>query len=437
MSSNRSPLLIALLAITLLAGVFYFAYDSGRPKFDWDDSWSKKAYKETSDQPYGTQVVHRLLEKYFSEKKLADIQKDVIEELPLDSTGGSNYIFVGEGIYMDSLSTEHLLEFVAAGNTAFLASKTIPFDLMFDLYYRECPEAEWSDYDSVLDTLTRMALREPKSATGGSTVFHYAYQNQPQPYRWHYISEQYFCDSLPHHPLGYFNDIYINFAKYPYGKGSFLLHTNPLVFSNYSLLRPETRLYVEGVLSWLPQGNIYWDAVSRVPEAVARRRNRSPFARSLDDEHPLSYILSQPPLAWAWYLLAGLALTWLIFRAKRRQRIIPVLPKNENQSYEFISTIANLHFKEKNYQGLCIQSMRIFLSQVRERYGLVASLDSETLFPRADETYFRRLSAVSEVPEQHIRDIFTRYTATVQYWPTEEMMVDLHVAMERFFKKAK
>ncbi|MBV6439721.1 MAG: DUF4350 domain-containing protein [Haliscomenobacteraceae bacterium CHB4] len=437
MSSNRTPLIIALLALILLAAAFYFTYESGQPKFDWSDSWSKKAYRETNAEPYGTQIVHRLLEKYFPGKQLKDIQSSIIRELPLDSTGGSNYIFIGEAMYMDSASTEHLLRFVEAGNTVFLASKTIPFDLMFKLYYRECPEAEWNDYSYFSDTLVRMTLREPKMAAPEVAIFHYARQNQPVSYNWHFIAGQYFCPPLPHHPLGYVNDSLVNFARYPYGQGYFLLHTNPLVFSNYSLLRTGTRLYLEGVLSWLREGDIYWDAMSRVPEAVARRRNRSAFSRTLDEEHPLSYILKQPALAWAWYLVAGLALTWLIFRAKRRQRVIPVLPKNENSSYEFISTIANLHFREKNYQGLCIQSMKLFIAQIRERYGLLAHLDHETLRPHTDHDFFQRLAAVSEVPESQVRDIFTQYTAAVQYQPTEEMMVNLHLAMERFWKKAK
>lgn len=433
MSSSRTPLLIALIAVALLAAIFYFSYQSGKPKYDWSDSWAKHAYKETSAEPYGTQIAHRLLEKYFSGKKFTDIQKDIIRELPLDSAQHNNYFFVGEALYLDSLSTEHLLEFVKSGNTAFLSSKTIPFDFMFHLYYDECPEAAWNDYDYFSDTSAKMTLREP---SGIAANIHFAYQNKPVSYRWHFISAEYFCDSLMHHPLGYVSDSFINFAKFPYGKGQFLLHTNPLVFSNYSLLRAETRPYVEGLLSWLPEGDIYWDAMSRVPEAIARRRNNS-FTRSLDEEHPLSYILKQPPLAWAWYLLFGLAVTWLFFRAKRRQRVIPVLPKNENSSYEFIATIANLHFKEKNYQGLCIQSMKLFLAQVRERYGLVAQIDPETYTPRVDAEFFRRLAAVSEVPESQVREVFSRYAATVQFQPTEEMMVDLHIVTEGFWKKAK
>mgnify|MGYP000137257812 CR=1 FL=1 len=433
MSSNRTPLLLALLAVILLAAVFYLAWNARKPRYNWADSWVKHAYKETSAEPYGTQVFHRLLEGYFSGKKLSDIERDFIRELPLDSTGNSNYVFVGEALYLDSLSTRHLLDFVAAGNTAFLAGKSIPFDLMFHLYYTECPMSEWNDYFSFSDSAVTMTLRAPQTTPAR---VHFARQNQPVGYEWNYIAGQFFCDSLPHHPLGYLNDSLVNFARYPHGRGYFLLHTNPVVFSNYNLLRPGLRSYVEGVLSWLRPGDIYWDAMSRIPEAVGRNRNRS-ASRALDEEHPLSYILKQPALAWAWYLLAGLALTWLIFRARRRQRIIPVLPKNENSSYEFIGTIAHLHFREKNYQGLCIQNMKLFLAQVRERYGFIVPLHPENHAPRIDNDFFRRLAAVSEVPENRIRDIFAQYAATVQFQPNEEMMVNLHLAMEQFWKKAK
>ena len=81
--------------------------------------------------------------------------------------------------------------------------------------------------------------------------------------------------------------------------------------------------------------------------------------------------------------------------------------------------------------------MKLFLAQVRERYGLVAQLNPETLLPRADARFEERLAQVAETPVEQVRDIFTQYTATVRYEPTEEMMVNLHLAMDRFFKRAK
>lgn len=430
---NRVLYFVIALALIALFATLYWVNRVDGSRFDWRDSWVESAYSETSNQPYGTQVLHRLLEDYFPAKKFADIRESLVEELPLDSLKRSSYVFVGEGLFLDSASTEHLLAFVARGNTALLSSKTIPFDLMFHLYFEECTGAEWNDYAKHSDT--EVQARVSASRFGTPVPLHYASQNVPEEYAWSYIEAEFFCDSLPQHPLGLLNDSLVNFAAFPYGKGRFLLHTTPITFSNYHLLRESSRRYAADVLAHLPEGDIFWDAYSRVPEAVARRRNNDD-GRGLPAEHPLAYVLQQPPLAWAWYLLMALSLAYLVFRAKRRQRIIPVLGKNENSSYEFISTIANLHFREKNYRYLCVQTMRLFLARVRERYGLVAQLDPDTLKPRFDAQFEQRLAHVSEVPLRQVHDIFTQYMATVQYEPTEDMMVRLHQAVEVFWKRS-
>lgn len=437
MNSSRTPLYIAAFSVLLLTGVFYYFYNHQKPRFNWSESsWQKKdGYSEMSVEPYGANIIHNLLKTYLPGKKLVDIEKDIARELPIDTTKtGNNYVFIGEALYMDSLGTDQLLKFVAAGNTAFISSKTIPFNLMNYVYYKECEDAPWNDYNQFDSITSYLSLRTP-ALSDSSLEYFFAVQNERKHYNWSYIADYVFCSALPHRPLGYLNQEYINFASFPYGKGQFLLHTTPLAFSNFSLLRPQSKVYAQGVLSHLSEGDIYWDALSRVPEAIGRRRNGS--HQTADTEHPLTYILKQRSLAWAWYILAGMTFLWLIFRAKRRQRIIPVLPKNENSSYEFIGTIANLHFREKNYQNLSEQGMKLFLAQIRERYGLVAPIDHITLLPRTDNEFFRKLAAVSEIPEPTARNIFTQYAATVQYQPNEQMMVDLHLAMEAFLRQAK
>lgn len=437
MQTNRTPVLIALVAIVLIGAMFYYVQEQDKQKFDWQEgSWKKKGYDEKNDQPYGSLIAHRLLENYVDGRQLIDLKENIARELPVDSNStGHNYVFIGEALFMDSLGTKRLLDFVAAGNTALLSSKTIPFDLMTFVYFDECEDAPWSDYVMFEDTLAHFSLRTP-TLSDSSILYFFAERNKPQQYNWHYIESYHFCDSLKQYPLGYINQDKVNFAVFPHGKGRFLLHTNPIAFSNFSLLRPETRPYASGVFAHLSPGNIYWDAVSRVPEAVGRRRNGS-SSHGLSEEHALTYILKQPALAWAWYLIAALAIIWLIFRAKRRQRVIPVLPKNENSSYEFISTIANLHFREKNYAGLAVQGMRHFLAQLRERYGLVAPMDAETGLPRTDDAFFQKLAALSEVPEMEARRVFGLHANTQKYPPTEEMAIDLYLAMEAFLKVAK
>ena len=127
---NRTPLYLAALAVLLLAAGFYYFYEDRKPKYEWSESsWRKKdGYSEKNVQPYGTHIAHRLLKSYIPGKRLVDLLENVAVELPTDSSRqGDNYVFIGEALYLDSLSTDRLLKFVAAGNTALISSKTIPF----------------------------------------------------------------------------------------------------------------------------------------------------------------------------------------------------------------------------------------------------------------------------------------------------------------------
>lgn len=439
--SKRLPLLIGIPALIILLALLVYYRQDGQGRFDWRENRANKAYRNTNDQPYGTQVFFNLLEGYFLDKEVVVLRKKVDEELPVySSTGPASYVFVGEGMFYDSLALNRLLEFVKRGNTALLSSKSLPIELISKIDTLSCPgdyEIIWSDYGFMYDTLVQLTVTE--TGVGRNFPFFFSDRNKTRGYQWSFIENRHFCAYKPLQPLGRLNDTLVNFARIPYGEGFVLLHSTPLAFTNFHLLRPEGRAYAQAVLAYLPEGTVYWDAASHISEAVARRRNNNmnSFARELPDEHPLSYLLRHISLAWAWYLIIGLAFLYLIFRAKRRQRIIPILPKNENSSYEFISTIAHLHFKEKNYQNFSIQGMKLFLAQVRERYGLVVLMNPETNKPKVDQAFFSRLVQVSEVPEKQIQAIFTQYTNVLQYEPTESMMSDLYMAMDAFWKQAK
>jgi hypothetical protein len=290
----------------------------------------------------------------------------------------------------------------------------------------------WTDYYYITDTTGFLSLSFTESEEDAR--YYYTRENVIKSYDWHYIGEESVCNQDDLHPLGLLNGTYLNFVLVNYGEGRFLLHTTPIAFSNYSLLRTDARLYAERVLSFLSEGNIYWDASSRIPESVGRTRNNTN-----DSEEPgiLTYILKQRSLAWAWYLLIGTSLLWVAFRAKRRQRVIPVLKPNENASSEFIGTIADMHFQEKSYRSISVQAFRHFLQHLRDRYGIVIHLNHNGMLSVSDSsTSAARLSYLSGISEAEILDIFDQYTAIARYEPTEQMMTDFYQALEAFMKNA-
>jgi hypothetical protein len=432
--NQRFVIGISIVALLLVAG-FFFLNKNDNAKFEWRDDLHRNGYKETNNQPYGTQTFHNLMANYPPGRKRIDLNDPLAQSLPIDTNGHSNYVFIGGGMYLDSASTEQLRTFVEAGNTALIISKTIPFDLMFHIYYEECEDAAWDDYEHFSDSVITLQMASNPEARA---LIKYAIQNKAKPSDWHYIDDRYFCSELSHQALGFYKDSLVNFAEFPCGKGRFLLHTTPMAFTNYHLLRSDARTYAASVLAYLQDGNVYWDAHSRVPESVTRRRNQrnGNGGEDSNSDKLLTYMLKQPALAWAWYLLLGMALAYTLFRAKRRQRIVPVLPKNENSSYEFISTIAHLHFKEQHYQSMSMQGIKLFLAQVRERYGVHILMD-DTYRLRIDPAQYQRLIQLSEVPEAQIQQLFQQYDDCVRFQPIESMMVAFHLALEQFWKKAR
>ena len=68
---------------------------------------------------------------------------------------------------------------------------------------------------------------------------------------------------------------------------------------------------------------------------------------------------------------------------KRKQRIIPVLERNENTSFKFISTIGRLYFLQNDHKKLCQQKMKLFYAYIRDRYNINTT--------KVDEGYFATL----------------------------------------------
>lgn len=426
--TNRRPLIIfGLAAIVLL--ICFMIFGKGGNRYDWSET-----YQEESKEPYGTYIVHNLLSDYFPNHSLQDIQEGVAKELPDSTDSPANYVFIGEGQYMDTADVTQLLAFVENGNNAFIASKSIPHDLMFYVYYEECNDNYWNDYSSLDDTIVALNLLHRDLEKKSGFEYRFLKRNLIKNYRWQYIDSLYFCDeAFSFVELGAINDQYINFAKINYGAGTFYFHTNPIAFTNLQLLDQQGLAYASKIFSHLSEGPVYWDRYSRVAESISRRRNQMASynpERELSSEGPLSYILDQPSLTWAWYLLVALGLLYLVFRAKRKQRIIPVYEGNKNTSLEFISTIGTLYFLQNDHKKLCEQKMRLFLSYVRERYHVATK--------EIDNDFVTNLSIRSEVPEATLNTIL-KYFKNIESsnFVSENTMVDFHLAMDQFYKLRK
>lgn len=428
MKKNRTIWLIVTGLLLLLVLAYFLNTDL----HDWSVN-----YRGDSKDPYGTFLISELLADYYPEEEYEVLKDSLILSLPLSGgdSARANYVFVGGGMYLRPSDTQRLLDFVANGNQAVIATNVLPFDLMFELYFEECDSIWWDGFSGSYDTIVRANFQHPNLHSDQGFAFQFYDKGNPIAYEWKYFEDYYFCgleEGLV--PIGSFNDGLINFAQRPYGQGNFYLHSTPLAFTNYHLLDPSKLEYVDKVFSHLQPGPIYWDEYSRVSERMGQAINdRNPYSsgnRRLSAESPLQFILSKPALTWAWYLLLVGILLYMLFLSRRRQRIIPVLQKNSNTTLEFLNTIGHLYFLQNNHQQLVMQKMQYFRNFVRERYN-VQGLE-------LDEDFKQKLQQRSEVKAPIIDKILLMYKNIKNAsLVTENTLIDFHKAMEQFYRHCK
>lgn len=158
----------------------------------------------------------------------------------------------------------------------------------------------------------------------------------------------------------------------PYGKGEVIFVSSPLLFTNYGMLEGNTFVYIFRLMSYLADLPVYRT------EAYAKTD-----AMLVAEQSPFREFIKRPPLRWALYLaLLGVVL-FMIFTARRRQRVIPIMSKPANRSLEFIQLIGTLYYQRKDHVDLVRKKFKLFAEELRKTAGVdiseVNTDDSEYL----------------------------------------------------------
>jgi len=344
---NRK-LILYIVLIGLVIGLLVYI-DASRPKpINWDPTYATK-----DKIPLGLYVFDKEARNIFKDSEVKKLNVTPYEYF--DSiydyktklyTANGSFLNISEQNYLDRESAMELLYFAEHGNTIFLSMKNLPGFLLDTL------NINLKGGFSLKDTL-KLSLPE---------------KNHAKEYKFAQgVGFTYFdsLDTKNIKVLGYQEldkEKEPNFIEVPFGNGSFLLHTQPAVFSNYHLLKDDHSEYTQALLSYIPKGNIYWYSTYFV-----KRNNIS--------DNSLRYILSQPALKWAMWLGILAFIIFALFNAKRKQRIIPEIAPLRNTTVDFAKTIGNLYYQESNHHTIIEKKIIYFLEHIRNEY----SIDTYTL----------------------------------------------------------
>ena len=387
-----------VLLVLLFAGAF--AIEFSKPKqIDWTQT-----YNETHKKPYGTYILYNELQKLFKGSQVEDIKNSPYEYFDdlydfEDSTylTTGNYLFIDRFVDTDQVSSEELLYFAEDGNNIFISSNYPP-----EIYKDSLNFDVKNDYDFKGKSQLSFANKQFKN---DSITIEKGLNNI-------YFSE---IDSSITTVLGYqkFDSISrINFIKIKYGEGYVFIHLQPAVFTNYQLLKKDNKKYAAAALSYLPEDTIYFDS-----------RNKS--NKELGDSI-MRYILKQPALKWAWFMALISLLFFMVFNAKRKQRIVRVIKPLENTTVAFTKTIGNLYYETKDHDNLIDKKITYFLEYIRRVYYL----DTQLL----DQKFIKFLSLKSgtdKVETKRLIDLITYLRAKREC--TENDLLRLNKAIEEFY----
>lgn len=391
---NRTLIIYLVLLVLVIAGIIFI--ESGKPKpINWHPS-----YNVNDKIPFGLYVLDNEMDVLFRNQEIERLDETPYEFLYNNKNVSSDYYYVsGTFVYisryceLDRKSIDELFSFVESGNDAFISSAYFQIEILdkleIDFIYGDFFENE----------------------------FHLHAGDEEEAFEldhWHNVMHFSFVDSANIEVLGYKSVREgiksPNFIKVQYGGGSFILHANPEVFANYFLLDSDKYRYTEKIANSIKGETIffYTDNITR---------------QNLSDS-PMRFILSQPSLKWAWYFILLGTVVFMVFRAKRKQRIIPVKIPNKNLSMQFVRTIAGLYYRERDYHAINEKRVTYFLEKLRNNYRLDTS--------KINEEFAVKLQHVTGKDKHDVDDVVRLIRKhQVLKDSTERNVVELNTAIEK------
>lgn len=404
---KRNNIVLAVLVL-IIVGILYFftrMLSGNQDYLDWQFTYRYNENKLAYDRDFfvdymekdvGKANFHRLNER-FSQTK--------------DSSNKGLYLYYNTHYSVDNIEAFAVLDYVRKGNNAFIIASSMG-DPMFDylmelniLYNETYFFNRRFNYDSATilkDTISlngKKAFESEIVVYGADRPFQHRIKINPE-YRlapseiiqeeevfydeyeeneysndeyddeydeeldWYGNKNRYEDFPLPTYEIiGDVNDS-ANLVKVKIGEGYLYVHCSPVLFTNVQMDKREVFNYCQQMFKDIDYTDIYYD------ELKYQFLNREDQGHGRADKSYFMYIYNNKALKWAFVFLTVGILFFLFTGIKRKRNAIEVVEPLTNSSIEFSKTIARLYWLNPNHKRMAEQKMKMFLFEVRKRYGL-------------------------------------------------------------------
>lgn len=397
---NKTVKIYIVLLVLIIIGVAAIEFSKPKPI-----NWSQ-TYNESHKIPYGTFILHNQLKTLFPKSEVKNIRVTPYEyfdafyswEDSLYHTTGT-YMLINNFASLDEVSSQELMDYASHGNDVFMSTNYPPPNLLDSLQ---------------IDVTNNYSFKGSASFSLVNPVFKKDSITIKKGLENYFFSK---LDSAKTTVLGYqkFDSIKrINYVKVAHGFGHIYLHLQPVAFTNYHLLKKNNKKYAAAVLSYLGNNTIHFDSRNKVGEDLGYS--------------PLRFILKTPQLRWAWYLALLTLICFIIFNAKRKQRIVKVIKPHENTTIAFTKTIGNLYYETKDHNTIIDKKITYFLEYLRREFYL----DTQLL----DDKFIKNLSLKSNKNKDDIKKLINIILQLkAKRYCEEGDLLRLNKAIEAFYSK--
>jgi hypothetical protein len=384
--------------IALLGGLLVLLLLTKNKQYDWTVTFSHE-----DKNPYGAFAFNELLPTLHNQPIKNSYQ--TLYELQDSLSLTQNLISISSSFAPGKEDTEALLKYVHTGGTAFISANYF-YGPFADTLGLEISDILFDDTENAFNNADTASLHFVSPVLDSTFEFRYKKGNIHN-----YISR---ADSIPATTLtknNYYQPVTI---KTQFGKGTLLINCTPMVFTNIHLLDSSNHELAAGLLSYLPPRETIWTEYYHLGR--------------FESTTPLRFILVTEPLRWAYYLTIISILLFMIFEAKRKQRIIPIIRPLANTSLEFVGTIGNLYYQNGDHKNIAEKKIQFFFEHVRTHQSINLQ--------QVDESTLQFLIRKSGVPEKTVRALVNRIQSIrSKNQISADELRDLNKLIEHFHNK--
>lgn len=390
-------MVLVLVVAGLFVGAWLLGLFSKSGKYDNPDCWVVST-RHTDSNPFGMElfdsVMSASLPKGYRYRRMT-----VEEACRTDSAGPVTLMYVTSFVLFNQDETRMLRDFVVRGNRLLVVTDNQDYDdhlldKSYDIGRRlqvdfgNMGEFDFSDFKEALDKDSLDSIRW----VADNRVFRFPYP---------LLTRCLFSGSSANKVLATVEadvedpeDSTVTHMRVPMllqrrvGRGEVMLATGTFFFTNYGVLHPGLSPYIGRVMN-----------LAADKPVVRFSKSYTPIDNldGMRTESPLKFLLSNRPTRWALGLALAAIMLFFVFRARRRQRVIPVMPLPENKSVELAQVLGTIYYRRGDHRDLLNKKFRFFAYALRKRLFI------DITDPEADEQSVATLSSVTGRPAQELK----------------------------------